>query len=325
MPRAARLDITGLLQHVMVRGIEKRDIFLDHKDRQSFLVRFSKLLQDTETDCLAWALLPNHVHLLLRPKRIKLAILMRRLLTGYAVNFNLRHQRTGHLFQNRYKSIVCEDDPYLLELVRYIHLNPLRTGLVKGVNELDHYPWSGHAVLMGNQELGGQETKGVLSYFGLGLRVSRQKYREFIKDGVSQGRREELIGGGLRRSLKLTGLEEVGAYDERVLGSGGFVEWLREEKGLSDPLPVIIPLKELIDRVAKVFAIEPEILKQRKRGQKVADARSVISFFAVREMRQNGAEVARMLNISRSGVSIAANRGEELVKKNHTFWGKVFT
>mgnify|MGYP002154995327 CR=1 FL=1 len=143
MPRAARLDITGLLQHVIVRGIEKRDIFLDDEDRQAFLIRFSKLLQETETDCLAWGLLSNHAHFLLRLKRTKLAILMRRLLTSYAVHFNLRHQRSGHLFQNRYKSIVCEEDPYLLELVRYIHLNPLRTDLVKEIRELDSYPWSG--------------------------------------------------------------------------------------------------------------------------------------------------------------------------------------
>ncbi len=113
MPRVARLDVTGVLQHVIVRGIEKRSIFLDDEDRQSFLIRFSDLLVETETDCLAWALIPNHTHLLLRPKLVKLASLMRRLLTGYAVTFNLRHHRSGHLFQNRYKSIVCQEDPYL--------------------------------------------------------------------------------------------------------------------------------------------------------------------------------------------------------------------
>jgi len=98
MPRVARRDVPGVLQHVIFRGIEKRKIFLDAKDRQSFLNRFSDLLVETETDCLAWALLPNHAHLLLRTGRVKLAFLMRRLLTGYAVTFNLRHQRWGHLY-----------------------------------------------------------------------------------------------------------------------------------------------------------------------------------------------------------------------------------
>lgn len=90
---------------------------------------------------------------------------MRRLLTGYAVNFYHHHQRSGHLFQNRYKSIVCEEESYLLELVRYIHLNPLRAKLIAGIDNLDSYPWSSHAVLMGNRELADQTTEEVLVRF----------------------------------------------------------------------------------------------------------------------------------------------------------------
>ncbi|MFQ6079592.1 MAG: transposase [Thermodesulfobacteriota bacterium] len=323
MPRAARLDVPGLLQHVIVRGIEKRDIFLDDQDRRSFLRRFSKLLQKNESDCFAWALLPNHAHLLLRPKRTKLALIMRRLLTGYAVTFNLRHQRSGHLFQNRYKSIVCEKEPYLLELVRYIHLNPLRAGLVKNMNELDQYTWSGHAVLMGNRKLLGQNTDEVLTRFGPRIAVSRRRYRNFVKDGISQGKREELVGGGLWRTLKLTGYEEVRAYDERILGSGEFVEGLRKENELSDRMPVAMPLKELIEQIATFLGIRPEVLRQRTRGKRLVDARSVISYVAVREMGHNGAQVARALNMSRSGVSIAAGRGEGILRNNQSLRNKV--
>ena len=131
MPRAARIDYPGLIQHVIIRGIERGKIFLDDQDRQLFLDRFSHLLEQTGTDCLAWTLLDNHVHFLLRiGQTCSLACFMRRLLTGHATSFNLRHRRSGHLLQNRYKSIVCEEELYLLELVRYIHLNPLRGGLV---------------------------------------------------------------------------------------------------------------------------------------------------------------------------------------------------
>ena len=316
MPRAARLDMPGLLQHVIVRGIEKRDIFLDDQDRQSFLRRFSKLLQETETDSLAWVLLPNHLHLLLCPKRSKLAVLMRRLLTGYAITFNLRHQRSGYLFQNRYKSIVCEEEPYLLELVRYIHLNPVRAGMANNIGELDYYPWSGHAVLMGNEELPGQNTDEILGRFGQRITVSRRRYRQFVVDGISQGKKDELVGGGLKRTLKLTGYEEVKAYDERVLGSEGFVERLRKEHELSDRLPVVMPLEGLIERIASFLRVTPEALRQRNKGKGLAEARSVISYVAVREMGYNGAEVARALNITRSGVSIAAGRGEELLRNN---------
>ncbi len=323
MPRAARLDVPGLLQHVIVRGIEKCDIFLDDKDRQSFNGRFSRLLQENETDCLAWALLPNHLHLLLRPKLTKLAFLMRRLLTGYAVTFNLRHGRSGHLFQNRYKSVVCQEEPYLLELVRYIHLNPVRASVVNDMDELDYYPWCGHAVLMGNRDLPGQNTDDVLALFGQRITLSRRRYRKFVMDGISQGKRDELVGGGLKRTLKMTGYEEVKAYDERVLGSGEFVERLRKEKELSDRLPVVLPLEVLIQRAATLLGIRPGALRQRARGKRLADARSVISYIAVRELGHNGTEVARALNMSRSGVSIAATRGEEIVRNNQSLRNQI--
>src|SRR5512139_1182177 len=189
MPRVARLDVAGILQHVIVRGIEKREVFLDDGDRRFFLRRFSELLQETETDCLAWALMPNHAHLLLRPRRNKLSMLMRRLLTSYAVYFNLRHNRAGHLFQNRYKSIVCEEDPYLLELVRYIHLNPFRAGIVKSMEELERYPWCGHGVLTGRRKNGWQEAEYVLKRFGEERRKGIRGYRKFMEEGRQQGRR----------------------------------------------------------------------------------------------------------------------------------------
>lgn len=103
---------------------------------------------------------------------------MRRLLTGYAVYFNRKYRRSGHLFQNRYKSILCEEEPYLLELVRYIHLNPLRAGLVSDLDKLDRYPWSGHAVLLGHRNLEGQEIGEVMASFGKSRTHALQGYRQ---------------------------------------------------------------------------------------------------------------------------------------------------
>jgi len=152
MPRQARLDASGVLQHVMARGIEHRKIFWDDKDRASFLERLALILEETQTQCYAWALIPNHFHVLLRTGATPLSTVMRRLMTGYAVTFNKRHRRSGHLFQNRYKSVVCEKDPYLLELIRYIHLNPLRAKIVADLKALDKYPWTGHSVLLGKRK-----------------------------------------------------------------------------------------------------------------------------------------------------------------------------
>ena len=129
MPRQARIDAPGALQHIIVRGIERKRIFFDDRDRDNFVTRLTTVLPESTARCYAWALIPNHFHLLLCTGNVPMSTVMRRLLTGYAVSFNRRHRRHGQLFQNRYKSILCQQEPYLLELVRYIHLNPLRAGI----------------------------------------------------------------------------------------------------------------------------------------------------------------------------------------------------
>ena len=125
MPRQPRLDAPDTLHHVMVRGLERRVIFRDDADRADFVTRLGALAERGALTVYAWALLPNHAHLLVRTGSRPLARSMRSLLTGYAGAFNRRHHRAGHLFQNRYKSIVVEEEPYLLELVRYLHLNQI--------------------------------------------------------------------------------------------------------------------------------------------------------------------------------------------------------
>ena len=254
MPRQARLDAPGVLQHIMARGIERRKIFWDDKDCSSFLERLALILEETQTQCYAWALIPNHFHILLRIGPTTLSKVMRRLMTGYAVTFNIRHRRSGHLFQNRYKSVVCEEDPYLLELIRYIHLNPLRAKLVQDLKELDKYPWTGHSAILGwrknplvpdppsnednknpvnpvNKEksLAEKTIEDVLLHFGETHKVARSRYRQFVEKGIKHGRREDLQGGGLIRSsgvdkAGLLGLkeEEREKGDARILGSGDF-------------------------------------------------------------------------------------------------------
>ena len=159
MPRQPRLDAPGTWHHVMGRGIERTQIFHTDTDRADFVSRLSALAREGQWSIAAWALLPNHFHLLVRTGAQPLFRSMKKLLTGYVVNFNRRHKRAGHLFQNRYKSIVVEEEPYVLELTRYIHLNPLRAGLVERLAELRRYPWSGHAALLGRGDHPWQDTR----------------------------------------------------------------------------------------------------------------------------------------------------------------------
>jgi REP element-mobilizing transposase RayT len=159
MPRLARLDAPGILHHVMGRGIERKKIFINDADRNDFIDRLAALAEEGAMDVYAWVLMPDHFHLLCKTRNRPLSSSMRKILTGYVVNFNRRHRRYGHLFQNRYKSIVCQEDRYLKELVRYIHLNLLRAGLVKDILELNQSLWSGHSALMGKQVIDWGRTK----------------------------------------------------------------------------------------------------------------------------------------------------------------------
>ena len=185
MPRKARIDAPGAVHHIIVRGIEGCIIFRDDNDRNNFLTRLEKILIETKTRCFAWALIPNHFHLLLKTGSFPVATVMSRLLTGYATSFNRRHHRNGHLFQNRYKSILCQEDVYLKELVRYIHLNPLRAGVAPDASELDRYPFSGHSYLMGKRSNDWQATDEVLSLFGEKKNEARRRYRAFLKKGIA--------------------------------------------------------------------------------------------------------------------------------------------
>ena len=386
MPRQARLDAPGVLQHVMARGIERRKIFWDDKDRSSFLERLALILEETQTQCYAWALIPNHFHILLRTGPTPLSKVMRRLMTGYAVTFNLRHRRAGHLFQNRYKSVVCEEDPYLLELIRYIHLNPLRAKLVEDLKALDKYPWTGHSAILGrcknplvpappskesfsaeggfsfslssgkgkkkedpsnpvnpvcpvepgslpgcstgvkeNRPLAEKTIEDVLLYFGGTHKVARRRYRQFVKNGIDQGKRPEFQGGGLVRSAggnkaDLLGRkkEEREKGDARILGSGDFVnealrkageDWEKVKKKK-------IPLEQLIRTVASHFDLkEASIISASRKGE-VSEARGIICCLAVNDLGYSATEVAHALDLRRVSAGQCVTRGEKLLDKN---------
>ena len=326
MPRQARIDAPGALQHIIVRGIERRKIFQDDADRMGFVARLSRVLQESGTRCYAWALMPNHVHLLLQTGKVPVATVMRRLLTGYAVTFNRRHRRHGHLFQNRYKSILCQQDVYLVELVRYIHLNPLRGNLVRALGELDRYPYAGHSALMGHQEREWQDTAGVLGQFGRQARGARRAYRAFMAAGIPAGRRPELVGGGLIRSLGgwtavKTSRRGEGRIkgDERILGDSGFVlevlQASEEQLKRQDKLRRQgYDLEKLACQVAAVFGLTPaEIFRPTKHPALVA-ARSVFSYWAVRELRVTTTALARRLGLTQPAISTAVRRGEDLAR-----------
>jgi len=314
-----------MLQHVMARGIEKTRIFCDETDYRYFVKRLGELLDETHVDCFAWALIPNHFHLLLRTGPTPLATFMRRLMTSYAGYYNRRHERSGHLFQNRYKSFVCEADLYFLELVRYIHLNPLRSGWVKDLEGLKRYPWCGFGVLMGRYKNSWQEIDEVLKYFGDRVGQARMGYKKFMEDGLKQGSRPDLTGGGLtpnkgelgsRLNVQEKNFKDF--HDPRILGNSNFVrKVLQNLQRFEEKESIRLTLKDLTERVSTWSNISISDLTSGSKRTEIARARAVLSYLAVRLNRMKTTEVADFLNVSQSAISKCLLCGERAVKENN--------
>ncbi|MFC1812365.1 transposase [Thermodesulfobacteriota bacterium] len=323
MPRQARLDAPGTLHHVIVRGIEKRKIVDDTTDRKDFISRLGQISADTATAVYAWSLMTNHAHILLKSSSFGLSHFMRRLLTGYALSYNRRHRRYGHLFQNRYKSIICEEDSYFKELVRYIHLNPLRAKLVKSLAQLDRYRWCGHSVVMGRRKNDWQDIDYVLEWFGKTEGAARKSYRRFIQMGIDQGRRPELVGGGLIRSMggwsqvksiRLSGMRE--RSDERILGNGEFVDHLlkKVDKKIEYQFQGHDRLKKVEQFIAKMCKQEKMNIKELKSGSRrgsISKVRRKLAISIVGDYGISFAETARQLGVSTSAISKIISRAEE--------------
>jgi len=281
MPRQSRLDATGVLHHVIIRGIERKKIFRDETDQMDFIDRLARLVPETKTSCYAWALMTNHAHFLFRSGPLGISTLMRRLLTGYAVSFNRRHKRHGQLFQNRYKSILCQEDTYLKKLVRYIHLNPVRTKLAQNLSSLKKYKFCGHGMLAGTKGHPWQDDEYVLKYFADDLQAARREYLAYIRAGLDLGRCPELVGGGLIRSLggwtevkkmRRQGMERTKG-DQQILDDTTFVQDMLRQAGEKydrqyELKTLGIDLDDIAKKAADIYGIAAEDIFTKSRQQK---------------------------------------------------------
>jgi len=322
MPRQARLDVPGALHHIMVRGINKTDIFDDDQDRARFLERLGDTVTEGQCTVYAWALMSNHVHILFKSGKQGISSVMRKLLTWYAQYYNRRHKRTGHLFENRYKSILCDEDNYLLALVRYIHLNPLRAGIVKTIEELNRYTWSGHRTIIGKATHAWVDGEYVLAQFGNNRRKALQKYRAFMHEGVGQGRIKELTGGGLIRSqggwsqvLSMQRRGQKEDFDERILGGGDFVHTILKEAEEKQRRQIKATrtaeiIKKIIEEECRRQGITIMELKGGGKRRKVSDTRARIAVRSRSELGLTAAAIARHVGVNTSAITRAIERLE---------------
>ncbi|NTW84379.1 MAG: hypothetical protein HGB36_13645 [Chlorobiaceae bacterium] len=315
MPRGPRLDAPGTLHHVIVRGIEQGSIVRDDTDRKTFVDRMGLLAKGSGTGIYAFALMTNHAHILLKSGPDGISKYMRCLLTGYAQYFNRRHMRAGHLFQNRYKSIICEEELYFDKLVVYIHLNPLRAGLVENLQQLADYPWSGHAALMNKVRCDWMDRDYVLKFFGRTEGSARKAYLVFLESEMGIDREQELSGGGLVRSrggwtnvqsMRKRGEKALG--DERILGGDDFVKGILKEVDEREDaaLPVndrLRMLDEDIVRLCEAEGVTLAFLRSGSRAGKLPKLRKQLARKAAFEYGLPLVEAAKRLGVSANAVN----------------------
>ncbi|MEW6215904.1 MAG: transposase, partial [Nitrospirota bacterium] len=268
----------------------------------------------------AWSLMSNHAHILFKSGEKGISSVMRKLLTWYAIYFNRRHKRTGHLFENRYKSVLCEEDRYFLALIRYIHLNPVRAGIIKKMEELDSYPWSGHSSIMGNIKYKWMDREYVLARFGVSRNRAKKEYRAFMEEGMNMGHSSEFSGGGLIRShggwAQVVSMRRRGKeleFDERILGGSDFVQKVLEEAEERELRQLRIRksgigIADIIGQECTKFQVSAAELSNGSRRRKVSKARAAIARRSAEELGITAAEIARHLGVNTSAITKAITR-----------------
>lgn len=272
MARKPRIHFPGVLHHVIARGNRGEPTFRDDNDYKSylrFLTEYKNLLGFT---LYAFVLMPNHVHLLIQSGQASLSKLMHRLHTRYTRRFHFRHETSGHLFQGRYKAIVCDKERYFLELSAYIHLNPVRAGLVSAP---DDYPWSSYSRYLGRGEIDLIETNLLLSLFSKKKAIARRQYRQFVNERTLQGKRDDFYA----------------VKDQRILGDGDFLDAVRRA-GVELPQVSSASLEEIIAAVSQICCMPPESVYSMTRDRRGAWGRYLVGYLGKKSGKYTLREIA---------------------------------
>ena len=279
----------------MARGLEGRAIFLDDADRRDLLDRLCELLPESGMRCFAWALISNHLHLVVQTGDDPLSRVMKRLNTGYATRFNLRHARRGYLFQNRFKSRLVEGDDDLLGVIRYVHLNPLTAGIVGTPDALAAYAWCGYGALVGERRpFPFESVSAVLGLLASDPGDARRRWREWMTEACA----DEVIRDG--------------ASAVPTPSSATPAEGPGSESGVPGGPDSAPPA---IHDLCRWLGVPLHALRGGHRDRRLIDARAAVAYFAVARLGLPGVRVAAMLGISGPSVSQALDRGRRVLEK----------
>lgn len=288
MPRLPRLHVPGGYYHVYARGNGKQDIFLDSYDRLHWEKLLSEGLQRHNHYVHAYCWMTNHIHIAIQAGEKPLSRFIGTLLSRYAKGFNRKRRRSGHVFERRHGEILVKDDSYLLELVRYIHQNPKRAGIVSRVND---YKWSSHHAYVGNMQIPWLKTESILSLFGSNIDSARRHYLDFV--GEEQ---PKLIADQVRNGSTI---------DYRLLGDD---MWLYDVLRRTDITRDFDSVDQVIDKICRQNNVTETILASPSRSRTNARIRAEIALVATDLGLASMTEIARRFGRSIPVVSKGVRR-----------------
>jgi putative transposase len=308
MARPPRIEYEGALYHVLSRGNERRDIFQDEKDRRIFLKGLGEMAQRFDLEIHAYVLMPNHYHLLVKTHRANLSKSLHWLGTTYTTRFNVRHSRSGHLFQGRFKSFLVENDAYLLRLSCYIHRNPLRAGIV---NRLMDYRWSSYpayAYEKGKEKW--MKTDLIFSQFT--QRDKHEAYRAKVQEYAKEERKilEEIRHGlFLGQEEFLDQLKGLLVAKEAESKPEEGRKWHRRRDAV-----------DLVGRACRALGWDLRAMAQSRRiSQRDKDARDLLVYFLWERGDYRGGEIGKVLGLCESSVSRRAGMAKEKLEKDREY------
>ncbi len=297
MARKPRIHLPGGLYHVILRGNDGQPVFLVDDDRYRFYLLLQEGISRFGYRVHAFCLMTNHIHLALQAGDIPLSRGMQNLIFRYTRWINWREKRTGHLFQGRYKAVLVDGDSYLLELVRYIHLNPVRAGMVKAPEE---YPWSGHRAYLGSESIPWLTTDWMLEQFGKTVAQGRVGYRSFVLDGLGEEHRPEFHGG---------------KEDSRLLGDDSFMDLCLSGSGSKT---LHLTAQEIAAKVCLAYNIDDTTLRSQSQQRTASEARAVMGWLARELGCVTLSDVGKFVNRDVGSISSSVRR---LVERMHVVPG----
>lgn len=316
MPRKARISVPGCVTHVMARCLDGIDLFTVDTDRIQFLELLRKYIRETDCRCYAWALMRNHYHIVIRTGALELWRTMKPLNMRYAQFHARRHGRRGPLFMDRYKSIATQDQRYIQELVRYVHLNPIRAGVCRDLDHLGVYPWTGDAAIMGNAISDFQDTQTVLRCFGEHPGSARKLYREYLAAGLDS------IEDEFQQIIRAnnSGVERGRDTNRWIIGDPEFTrraisQATARKVRVRSRESELQELKRLAKKLCETRKISEESLRIRHRGGPISECRRVFAYLAIRKLEISTSKVAEYLNVTPGAASNMIRPGMDLERK----------